>query len=71
MFSQTALYFRALLSGRQIADYCPRVINNYDPNLTKNSCHFKLLEQKCLEYEAHLKFIEEVAFTKETKIEGE
>lgn len=43
-----------------------RVINNYNPNLTKNSCHFKLLEQKCLEYEAYLKSIKEVAVTKET-----
>lgn len=27
-----------------------RVINNYNPHLTENSCDFKFLEQKCIEY---------------------
>ena len=27
-----------------------RVINNYNPHLTKNSCDFKFLEEKCGEY---------------------
>lgn len=48
-----------------------RVINKYNDNLTKNSCDFKLLEQKCLEYEAYLKSIEEVAVTEEIEIEDD
>ena len=27
-----------------------RIINNYNPQLTKNSCDFKLLEKKCLTF---------------------
>jgi len=38
-----------------------RVINNYSPTLTKNSCDFKFLEKKCLEYEGYLESLKEAA----------
>lgn len=40
-----------------------RVVNNYNQNLTKNSCDFKFLEEKCLKYQAYLGIRKEVAIT--------
>lgn len=45
--------------------------NNYNIGYIRNCVNFKLLEQKCLEYEIYLKSIEEVAFTEEIEIEDD
>ncbi|SHH58264.1 type III toxin-antitoxin system ToxN/AbiQ family toxin [Sporanaerobacter acetigenes] len=41
-----------------------RYNSGYDKTLIKNCCDFKLLEEKCLEYQSYLQPIEEVAATK-------
>ena len=42
-----------------------RYNSGYDKMLMRNCCNFKLLEEKCLEYQLYLKTIVEAAATKE------
>ena len=42
-----------------------RYNSGYDKMLLKNCCNFKLLEEKCLEYQSYLEPIEEVAAARE------
>ncbi|WFA07920.1 type III toxin-antitoxin system ToxN/AbiQ family toxin [Tissierella sp. Yu-01] len=44
---------RQIILNRSKRTYL-RIINNYNPELTKNSCDFKFLEEKCLEYQTVL-----------------
>ncbi len=45
--------------------------NNYNIGYIRNCCNFKLLEQKCLEYETYLESIKEVAVAREVDDEDD
>lgn len=50
---------------RQAEDTYNKVTIQEEPFFVRISCNFKLLEEKCIEYQAYLKPIEEIAITKE------
>lgn len=48
-----------------------RYNSGYDKMFMKNCCNFKLLEEKCLEYQAYLDTAREVAAVKEEDMDIE